>query len=179
MCWIKFGRDVSILEVLPEEQGPQPHTRPPVHCSSNWKRSLFNLRLQKAVGIVAEWKGGLLRSQAFLLGLLGLSCSEFQHWVSSSKGARHILKGTELSGIRERAGGSDLSPQKFWQRHYSFSEPAGMSYIWVSISLAITIFPNSGDSLRCCRSQLVGLTQAASSGFSIRMAYLGSCFRLS
>ena len=41
--------------------------------------------------------------------LFGLTCSELQHWGSSSKGTRKKWGGTEVSGFRTRAGGAAFS----------------------------------------------------------------------
>ena len=50
------------------------------------------------------WSPGQILLKGPCIDLLGLTCSELQHWGSSLKGTRDIWGGTELSDIRASAG---------------------------------------------------------------------------
>ena len=96
--------------------------------------------------------------------LLGLNPSEFQHRSSRLKGIRDIWGGTELSGIRTRAGGgSFLTDRSASIGYFSFSAPAPQSYKasrWAAYlrlhQPGSYLFPHPGDSLRPCPTQLLG-----------------------
>ena len=116
--------------------------------------------------------------------LLRLTPSELQHHGSSLTGTSGIQGGTEVSGLKVRAGGQLSLRQKGRQRPLSLcwtlphTVPAGGCYIWDSINLANTVCPI----LEIPWGSIPPNLQAHSSvnsGFSIWMAGLGSCFTTS
>ena len=111
---IKIGRDISAAQFPPKKQGAQPphqdpQLRVPVpgievpitsHCKNQW-----GLRLRKT----GSWSPRLFILKDLCRDLLRLTFSEFEHWGSSLKGTREIGGRAELSGIKERAGGTAFS----------------------------------------------------------------------
>ena len=95
------------------------------------------------------------------MDLLALTPSELQHWGSSSKGTRNVRVGTELSGIKEKAGGTAFSQTKvLTEAIASFLSPPHnrvcRSHICISFHQpAYHCSPCPSDSLRPCTTQLL------------------------
>ena len=93
------------------------------------------------------WSPSRLLWKCPCMDLLGLTSSRLQHWNSSSKDIRDIQGGSEVSGIRERAGGvafsqtEVLAEAKVLCWTLPTKRASRWCYIWVSISLAHTICP--------------------------------------
>ena len=69
------------------------------------------------------------------MDLLGLTGSKIQHWGSSCKGIKGIWGGTDLSGIRTKAGKAAFSETKVMAEAIvsglspSVTEPAVMCHV--------------------------------------------------
>lgn len=116
---------------------------------------------------------------------LKITCSELQCWGSSSKGIRDIQGGTKLAsgrGLAEQLS----SRQKCWLKplfpccallppslHMQADTISEIPSPWLAPFTCPGDFPETLPNPTCRH------TQAASSGFSIQMVCLGSCYRLS
>ena len=144
---------IKIREGHLRSEESQPHTRPPssrFQCQEGKSPQLLSAKPSR------HWFGGrkFWSTKQFLLNimhmdLLRLTPSELQHWGSSLKGTSDIGGGTEVSGVKVRAGGQ-LSPRQkggqrplslSWMPPYKTTEPAGGCYLWDSIKLAKTVCP--------------------------------------
>ena len=118
MCWIKIERDMSGV------RDPSPTPDYPAQGSSTRKISPKTSGCKNQWGL-EQWRK-LWDSQAFPLegpttdlGLLRLTPSGLQHRGSSWKDTCSIQGGTEVSGIKARAGGQLFPREKGRQRPLS------------------------------------------------------------
>ena len=134
-------------------------------------------------------KDKLLESQAVPIKgpthrLTELTPSELHHRSSRLKGTRDIWGGTEVSGIRPRAGGSFLPDKSAGRGHCSFSGPspntAGRWALYMRLHHPGShCLPSPGDSLRLCPTQFLGPPKLLPVAFPYKWLVLGSCFRFS
>lgn len=146
MWWLKIRRDISAVQVPPEEQrAPGPHraTKPRVPVPG--RVVLITSRCENQGRLWLTKPEGCWSPRSSQMHLLKDSHSELHRWGSRSKRAGDTQGGTELSAFGVKAGGAAFPRQQCWQSQCPFAEPtpagAGKHQIWVSNNLAHTVKP--------------------------------------